>query len=71
MSIEYYSNVPPIDNDGNHKLLNFNRAINKITKFIFLYLHIHTQQMFIIQSTCTNANSQTLMGTFKISYRFS
>ena len=72
MPIEYYSNVPPIDNGGNHKLLNFNRAINKMTtQFIFLYLHIHTQQMFIIQNTFTNTDSQTLMGTFKILYRFS
>ena len=49
MSIEYYFDIPPIGNGGNQKLLNFNRAINKMTtQFVFLYLHIHTQQTFII-----------------------
>ena len=36
-----------------------------------MYLHIHTQQIITTQSICTNTDSQTPMGTFKISYRFS
>ena len=35
MPIEYYSNVPPIDNGGKYKLLNFNRAINKTQQNLY------------------------------------